>query len=122
MKKLFSLLAIVAIIAVSNCTRVPENDDPILGIWSKANISSETKVSVSIKEEWIFNDAYLGRYHKYSGNKITFSTDFRWEVTDGVYNIFYGEVDMPEVNVIMDDSGEPQQLQLTQGEIFAIRE
>ena len=58
MKKLFSLLSIVGIIAISNCTRVPENHDPILGIWAKTESSSiEGKNSSTVREEWIFNDS-----------------------------------------------------------------
>ena len=81
MKKLFSLLSIVGIIAISNCTRVPENHDPILGIWAKTESSSiEGKNSSTVREEWIFNDVYLGRYQRYSNSKLIFYTDFNLKV------------------------------------------
>ena len=123
MKKFFSLLAIIAIVSVSNCTRIPENNDPVLGTWSRAQIGSITNKQESIeREEWIFNDAYLGRYHQYSDNSIIFYTDFQWSIENGVYTITYGEDELQDIKVIMDIADEPEQLEFANGDLFAIRE
>jgi len=77
MKKLFSLVAIIAIIASANCSRIEQNEDPIIGIWFEAKTISEGNTSkTTIRKEWIFNDVYLGRYHEIDGNNITLKTDF----------------------------------------------
>ncbi|MDT0608080.1 hypothetical protein [Croceitalea rosinachiae] len=123
MKKFFSLLAIVTLISVSNCTRIPENNDPVLGIWSKTQINSlEGKQESTQKEEWIFNDAYLGRYHFYLGESLTFYTDFRWSSDAGVYSITYNEEELQDTEVIMNISEEHEQLEFADGGVFAIRE
>ncbi len=122
MKKLFSLLAIICIIAVSNCTRIPENNDPILGIWSKTDIGTSSKEQVVEREEWIFNDAYLGRYHRYSGKTLVFYTDFAWSVENQTYSIIYNEANLSDTEVIMNNADEPEQLELVSGGTFAVRE
>jgi hypothetical protein len=124
MKRFFSMLAIVGFIAVSNCSRIPENNDPVLGIWVRSELVNEdaAKDDTSfIREEWIFNDVYLGRYHRYSNNEIIFYTDFQWEVVDEVYTISYSQGEMPEVQVSLRLSEENEMLELENGAIFAIR-
>jgi len=91
MKKLLSFLAIIGIILVSNCSRIPENNDPVIGIWSNVEVkptTGQTQKSVN-RQEWIFNDAYLGRYHNYVNGKLDVLTDFKWEEEDGTYTISY---------------------------------
>ena len=122
MKKLFSLVSIVCIIAVSNCTSVPENNDPILGIWTNTNTSTENKSGTNTREEWIFNDVYLGRYQRYTGSKLTFYTDFRWSEEKGVYNIVYSDTEVDDVTVSLKNTEEPEILALNNGSVFAIRE
>ena len=123
MKKLFSLLFIVLIIAVSNCTDIPENNDPILGIWTRTDfISEESKSSSTTKEEWIFNDVYLGRYQRYSNNTLAFYTDFKWSNDDGIYTITYSGTDIQEVTVSLEVSNNPETLALEDGAVFATRE
>ena len=114
------MLAILGFIAVSNCSRVPENNDPVLGIWVKTEPTNDglaKNASAPISEEWIFNDVYLGRYHRYSNNEIVFYTDFRWEVIDNVYTISYSVEDMTSVQVSL----KSELLELENGAIFAIR-
>lgn len=89
MKKLFSFLAIIGIILASNCSRIPENNDPVIGIWSNVEAKAVSATSKTIRQEWIFNDAYLGRYHDYNTNNIDVVTDFKWEEEDGIYTISY---------------------------------
>lgn len=118
------MLAILGFIAVSNCSKIPENNDPVLGIWVKTALSEEITSSptdASIDEEWIFNDVFLGRYHRYEGNEIVFYTDFKWEVIDGDYTITYSEDHMENVRVSLNQSTEQELLELRNGEVFAIR-
>ena len=124
MKRFFSMLAIVGFIAVSNCSRIPENNDPILGIWVNTELSIEDTArnsDTSTREEWIFNDVYLGRYQRYSGNEIIFYTDFSWEVINDVYTISYPEEGMSQVQVALKQSADPEILELGNGDVFATR-
>ncbi len=123
MKKLFSLLSIIGIIAISNCTRVPENNDPILGIWAKTESSSiDGKGTDSTREEWIFNDVYLGRYQSYSNSKLVFYTDFKWSEEKGTYTIIYGDPQVEDITVSLKQSSNPEILALENGSVFATRE
>ncbi|SMP17579.1 hypothetical protein SAMN06265375_102414 [Muriicola jejuensis] len=123
MKKLFSLLAIVTIISVSNCTEIPENNDPIIGIWTKVDIITDQEAGrYTSKQEWIFNDVYLGRYHSYEGSQLEVKTDFSWTEDNGVYTISYPGTDMPEQRVSMKTSEEGTVLEDIQGNILALRE
>ena len=123
MKKLFSLLAIVSIIAVSNCTDIPENNDPILGVWVRATAGAEAAKSNNItKEEWIFNDVFLGRYQSYSGSDLVFYTDFQWSEENGTYTITYSGTNIETVTVSLEEANTPETLALQNGDIFATRE
>lgn len=123
MKKMLSFLAIVSIIAVSNCTDIPENNDPILGIWVRTDSPSENDKSTSVtKEEWIFNDVYLGRYQSYSGSNLVFYTDFQWSEENGRYTIIYSGTNIETVNVSLEEANSPETLALQNGDVFAIRE
>ncbi len=123
MKKFFSLLAILVIITVSNCSEIPENNDPILGIWSKSEIASEgEKSGDEVRQEWIFNDAYLGRYHNYTNGDLDFYTDFSWSLEGETYTIIYTGTDKPKVQVNLQEAATPEKLALEDGGIFAIRE
>ncbi|MEM9142627.1 MAG: hypothetical protein AAGA86_06535 [Bacteroidota bacterium] len=123
MKRLLSFLAIIAIIAASNCSRIEENNDPVIGIWKSVSADLEGKQPVtSAKEEWIFNDAYLGRYHYIENNSITVKMDFRWEIEDGLYTLTYPENTRPEDYVTLKESGEEARLEHTDGTPFAVKE
>ncbi len=123
MKKFFSLLTLVVIIAMSNCSEIPENNDPILGVWSKSEITSlDGENENDVREEWIFNDAYLGRYHIYTNNDLEFYTDFSWSLDDETYTIIYSGTDKPKVEVNLEEAVKPELLALQDGNIFAIRE
>ncbi len=123
MKKLFSFLAIVAIVFASNCSRIPENDDPVIGIWSKVEVLNAGETAKqTIRQEWIFNDVFLGRYHKYNGATLEVITDFGWKQQDGVYTISYPGTDMPDNKVSMKESADGEMLEDAQGNILAHRE
>lgn len=122
MKKFFSLLSIVCIIAISNCTSIPENNDPILGVWARASSTLDNKNEKSTREEWIFNDVYLGRYQSYSNSNLVFYTDFKWSEEDGVYSIIYSDTEVTDVTVSIEEANEPEILALENGSVFATRE
>jgi len=124
MKKLFSLLAIIAIILSANCSRIEQNDDPIIGIWHEAKtISGESTSKTTVRKEWIFNDVYLGRYHEISGNDITLKTDFKWSEEDGVYTVEYrGLEGKPNHVVTIQSNNEGKLLQKTDGDLLAVKE
>ncbi|MCR9264516.1 MAG: hypothetical protein NXH86_10180 [Flavobacteriaceae bacterium] len=123
MKKLFSLLSIIGLVAISNCSRIPENNDPILGIWAKTQTSSiEGKSSNTTREEWIFNDVYLGRYQSYSNSKLVFYTDFKWSEENGTYTIIYGDPQVTDITVNLEHASDPEILTLENGSVFATRD
>jgi outer membrane biogenesis lipoprotein LolB len=123
MKRLFSFMAIIAIVFASNCSRIPENNDPVIGIWYRLEIQTQSETSKqSVRQEWIFNDAYLGRYHRYNGSQLEFKTDFKWERADGNYTISYPGTDMTENVVSLKSSPDGQLLEDAQGNILAKRE
>ena len=124
MKKLFSFLAIIGIILASNCSRIPENNDPVIGIWSNIEVKSISQTQKSTnRQEWIFNDAYLGRYHNYNNGAIEVLTDFKWEEEDGVYTISYpGIANKLNDVVTMIESEDGEILKATDGQTLAKRE
>ena len=123
MKKFFSLLAIASIIAISNCTSIPENNDPILGIWVRDDANGNTNKNGSTsREEWIFNDVYLGRYQSYSNSSLTFYTDFKWSEENGKYTITYSDEQVTDVIVSLEETSDPEILALENGSVFATRE
>lgn len=124
MKRLFSFLAIIGIILASNCSRIPENNDPIIGIWSKTQVQSvsETEKQTN-RQEWIFNDAYLGRYHNYSNGEMNVVTDFKWTEEDGVYTIAYPGLENKSNDVAtMIEVDSKTILKATDGQTLATRE
>jgi hypothetical protein len=124
MKKLFSFFAIIGIILASNCSRIPENNDPVIGIWSNIEVKSISQTQKSTnRQEWIFNDAYLGRYHTYTNGAMEELTDFKWEEEDGVYTISYPGIENKLNDVVtMIESQNESILKASDGHTLAIRE
>ena len=102
-------MAICAIIFLANCSRIEQNNDPIIGIWAQSKIlSTENSSKQTIRKEWIFNDVYLGRYHEISGSTITLKTDFNWSRQGDIYTIEYrGLEDKPThiFSIIKEEDG-----------------
>lgn len=123
MRKLLSFLAIVAIILASNCSRIPENNDPVIGIWSNIEVSTSQSARSTIKKEWIFNDAYLGRFHTYNNNQIEVLTDFSWKKEGEMYIISYPGLENKTNDMVkMKDSENGLILEDANGQTIAIRE
>lgn len=124
MKKILSLLAIIAIIFSSNCSRIEENNDPIVGIWIEVDASLESGTAQSpTRKEWIFNDVFLGRYHEINQGKIVEQTDFKWSQVDGIYTVEYrGIENKPNDIVTIKSTSNGELLQENNGNMLAIRE
>ncbi|HCO85425.1 MAG TPA: hypothetical protein DIT95_18120 [Arenibacter sp.] len=124
MKKLFSFLAIIGILLASNCTKITENNDPVIGIWShiSTDVGTTQKQDVTVRQEWIFNDAYLGRYHTYHNKNLTVISDFSWVHKDSLYVISYPGLDKEEDIVLMTETEHGIILADADGNVLAIRE
>ncbi len=122
MKKIYALMAIIAILVASNCSRIPENNDPVIGIWFKVETIENAGSNETQRQEWIFNDVYLGRYQRYSGNELVFKTDFNWKIENETYTVNYPGTEMPQVKVTRKASPEGESLEDMEGNIVAIRE
>ena len=123
-KKFLSLLAICAIVFLANCSRIEQNTDPIIGIWSQSDLTvTESSSKQTIRKEWIFNDVYLGIYHEIEGSTITLKTDFNWSKQDDVYTVEYKGLEGKPNNIITIKSSEENvYLQKKDGATLAIRE
>ncbi|VXB86457.1 hypothetical protein [Maribacter litoralis] len=123
-KKFLSLLAICAIVFLANCSRIEQNTDPIIGIWSQSDlIVTENSAKQTVRKEWIFNDVYLGRYHEIEGSTITLKTDFNWSKQDDIYTVEYKGLDGKPNNIITIKSTDDSfYLQEKDGATLAIRE
>ncbi|MEA1785120.1 hypothetical protein U1E44_03380 [Arenibacter sp. GZD96] len=123
MKKICSFLAIVCIILVSNCSKIPENNDPVIGIWidplSGTSLQAGKNTS---RQEWIFNDAYLGRFHRYTNKELSLKTDFKWTKEKDVYLISYPGTDLPDQQVILEDLEDGTILKDHDGTVVAVRQ
>ena len=123
MKKPLSFIALLVIFLMSNCSEIPENNDPILGIWARLEIVSENDNNEDeIREEWIFNDAFLGRYQSYTNDELVSISDFSWSNEDGIYTIIYRDATIPGVEVRLEQAFSPEILALQNGLTFAERE
>jgi len=118
------MLMLACILFVSNCSKIPLNNDPILGTWvNTQNASTQARSNVTIKEEWIFNDVYMGRYHKYEGGVQIIISDFGWSKDEDTYTITYPGLDRSDAQVILFDGIEGSDvLQTENGQLFAERE
>lgn len=115
-------MGIIGILLASNCTRITENNDPVIGIWSHTSADGGTTQKQTVKQEWIFNDAYLGRYHTYHNKNLTVISDFSWVHKDSVYVISYPGLDKEEDIVLMTETEHGIILADKEGKILAIRE
>src|SRR5690606_8917829 len=122
LKKLFSFIAIIGIILASNCTKIPVNNDPVIGIWTDMKVqTTDLAQKQAITMEWTFNDAYLGRFHQIEDGAIIIKSDFQWKQEDGKYTVSYPGLDRPEDTVLIISSDNGERLQRIDGATMAIR-
>ncbi len=121
MKCLCSYL--IVLIFIVSCSKIEVNNDPVIGIW-KNEVKSASNINNMVidKEEWIFNDVYLGRFHGYRNGEVTYLTDFRWSFDGNVYTISYPGTDFPEDTVKIKNEEGITYLSRLSGKPFAIRQ
>lgn len=123
MKRILSLIALGIFFLVNNCGAIIVNNDPILGIWSKTKQTIINKnPRITERVEWIFNDAYLGRFHKYNGNTLEIKTDFRWIREDSEYTISYPGTNMKDDVVSINENLDKIVLVENSGNVLAVKE
>ncbi|GGD76024.1 hypothetical protein [Maribacter cobaltidurans] len=121
MKSLFSSLLLLLLLV--SCSKIEENNDPVIGIWKNDVKSAMNNNKMVIdKEEWIFNDVYLGRFHGYRNDEVTYLTDFKWTIDGNIYTISYPGTDFPEDRVQMIEEDSITYLTYLSGKPFAIRQ
>jgi len=107
-------------VLATSCSKIEENNDPIIGIWKHAvKTATNTNKMVVDNEEWIFNDVYLGRFHGYKDGQVVYLTDFKWSVNGDNYIVSYPGTDFPDDYVEMKQTDEGIILMRTEGQIFA---
>lgn len=118
MKTFFNCLLVCVLF--TSCSKIEINDDPVIGIWHhEVKTAVNTNKLMVDSEEWIFNDAYLGRFHGFKDDEIIYLTDFSWSVTNGVYTISYPGTDFPDDYVKMEETENGITLMRTEGQLFA---
>lgn len=122
MKRLFSLLTIITIILLSNCSRMTKKDNPVIGIWTATTAMTKGNLPLLMKSEWIFNDAHLGRYQVIESGAITTKTDFEWTEKDGIYIISYFGLERADEKAILKETSEGNLLEDIDGNILAMRD
>lgn len=122
MQRFLVLSLVFVLTALGSCSEIPENDDPVIGIWAQTRAPEDTGAKHLERVEWIFNDAYLGRYHVYEGSEITVSSDFQWEARGSVYLIQYPGLKKVDDVVRIKESAEGTLLIDQDGNILAFRE
>ncbi len=121
MKALLNCILIT--VFVTSCSKIDENNDPIIGIWKNTvKTATNSNKLVLDGEEWIFNDVYLGRFHGYNSGKVVFLTDFRWSVNNGTYTVSYPGTDFPNDFIHIQETEEGVLLLRSEGKIFAQRQ
>jgi hypothetical protein len=124
LKKTYLLLPLLAIVlSAGSCSEIPENNDPVIGVWARTETADAPEGKTVLREEWIFNDAYLGRYHRYRGEIIELRSDFSWKVEQDRYTIAYPGLDREPDQVIIETSSPgPALLKTDRGEVLAHKE
>lgn len=121
MRTLFN--GILLCILISSCSKIETNDDPVIGIWEH-NVKAATNSNKMVvdKEEWIFNDVYLGRFHGYNNGEVTYLTDFKWSVDGNIYTISYPGTDFPDDQAILVENEDGAHLKRLTGDTLAVRQ
>lgn len=116
-------MAILAIIFSANCSRIEQNNDPIIGIWVNGENLEFATARTNTRKEWIFNDVFLGRYHEFQNDTLTLQTDFSWSQEKGIYTIIYsGLENRPTHTFKIEKTKNGELLQLVNGTMLAIKE
>lgn len=99
----FVLFAII----LSSCSKIPENNDPILGTWVKVSERFNEEGDIDrVREEWIFNDVFLGRFQCYLNSELVRFSDFQWSKDKQGYTLVHGDPAMANVVVGLRQNGD----------------
>lgn len=116
----YLLNCLLLLVLVTSCSKIEENNDPIIGIWQhRVKTATNTNKMVIDNEEWIFNDVYLGRFHGYKNGQVVYLTDFKWSVNNDIYIVSYPGTDFPDDFIEMKETEDGAILMRTEGKIFA---
>ena len=121
MKRLY-LLTVIVVSLLTSCSEIPENNDPVIGIWAQTQTPKDPVVKYVEREEWIFNDVYLGRYHVYHGSELAIQTDFQWKASGNQYTIEYPGLEKSSDRVEIKKSADGIVLVDEKGDVMAFRE
>ncbi|APQ17422.1 hypothetical protein [Maribacter hydrothermalis] len=116
----YVLSCLVLLVLVTSCSKIEQNNDPIVGIW-KHTVKTATNLNKMVvdNEEWIFNDVFLGRFHGYKSGKVVYQTDFKWSVNGNIYIVSYPGTDFPDDFVKIKETDEGTVLMRIEGKVFA---
>ena len=119
----YVLRCLVLLVLITSCSKIEENNDPIIGIWKHTvKTATNTNKLVVDNEEWIFNDVYLGRFHGYKNGQVVYLTDFKWSVNNDIYMISYPGTDFPFDFIEMKETEDGTILLRMEGKIFAAKQ
>ena len=122
MQRFSTLILVVILTALGSCSEVPENDDPVIGVWAQTQAPKDASAKHMEHVECIFNDVFLGRYHLYQGDELVVESDFQWEQRGGVYTIHYPGLKKVEDVVKIKETQEGTLLVDLGGNVLAYRE
>jgi outer membrane biogenesis lipoprotein LolB len=122
MKHIHIFSIIICTSLLIGCSEIPENNDPVIGIWAQTQAPKETTAKYMEREEWIFNDAYLGRYHLYQGSELVIQSDFQWEATGEFYTLQYPGLSKEAAVVQIKQTSGGTILAAKDGSVMATRE
>ena len=123
MKRYLFFISAGVLLCTTNCSAPEENNDPVLGVWAiEATISPESASKQTERQEWIFNDAFLGRYHTFQNKNLEIITDFGWKREHEIYTITYPGTNFPDDIVTLQDTPEGVILEDINGVTLAIKE
>lgn len=106
-----------------SCSSIPENNDPVLGIWTiEFDTAESSKRATSDKREWIFNDIFRGRYHYYQNQEIVIENDFGWSSQNDVYTIEYIGTDLPDDVFTIQEVDGVDKMMDSRGQVIGVRE
>ena len=119
----YILNCLVLLVLIISCSKIEENNDPIIGIWKHTvKTATNTNKLVVDNEEWIFNDVYLGRFHGYKNGQVVYLTDFKWSVNNDIYMVSYPGTDFPIDFIEMEETEYGTILLRMEGKIFAAKQ
>ena len=111
---------IVIVMCFISCSEIEPVNDPILGVWTIEYMVLNNGEETIEQREWIFNDVFLGRHHRYMNGELVVENDYRWSVSDGIYRMEYNGGTFPDIIFTIDQHGNDAVLRAVDGEVIGI--